>query len=132
VRAVEHRERGRLDHLEPAGPRRPREPVADRGVGEGVDTHRVRGAPGERDGDPEIDRINLRISRSFLDVVDAVWRERGFNSRSEFIRYAMRESANHSEGAGFWKDLAVSEVQFAEDGGLSSDEVKERYGLDGE
>jgi Arc/MetJ-type ribon-helix-helix transcriptional regulator len=40
--------------------------------------------------DPEIDRINLPISRSFLDVVDEAWRERGFNSRSEFIRYALR------------------------------------------
>lgn len=26
--------------------------------------------------DPEIDRINLRIARSFLDVVDETWRER--------------------------------------------------------
>ena len=43
------------------------------------------------ESDPEIDRINLRISRSFLDVVDVIWRERGFNSRSEFIRYALRD-----------------------------------------
>ena len=64
--------------------------------------------------DPEIDRINLRISRSFLDVVDEAWRERGFNSRSEFIRYALRQAVNHPEGAGFWKDLAVSEAQFDE------------------
>ena len=49
---------------------------------------------GTNDGDPEIERINLRISRSFLEVVDETWRERGFNSRSEFIRYALRESVN--------------------------------------
>ena len=36
----------------------------------------------DSNGDPEIDRINLRISRSFLEVVDEIWRERGFNSRS--------------------------------------------------
>lgn len=82
------------------------------------------------DGDPEIDRINLRISRSFLDVVDEAWRERGFNSRSEFIRYAMREAVNHPEGAGFWKDLAISEAQFDGEEGLSSEEVKEKYGLE--
>ena len=82
------------------------------------------------DGDPEIDRINLRISRSFLDVVDEAWRERGFNSRSEFIRYAMREAVNHPEGAGFWKDLAISEAQFDDEEGLSSKEVKEKYGLE--
>lgn len=81
------------------------------------------------DGDPEIDRINLRISRSFLEVVDEAWRERGFNSRSEYIRYALREAVNHPEGTGFWKDLAISEAQFDEDDGISSDDVKEKYGL---
>ena len=84
------------------------------------------------DGDPEIDRINLRISRSFLEVVDETWRERGFNSRSEFIRYALRESVNHPEGAGFWKDLAISEAQLDEGDGIPSDEIKDKYGLDGD
>ena len=81
--------------------------------------------------DPEIDRINLRISRSFLDVVDEVWRERGFNSRSEFIRYALREAVNHPEGAGLWKDIAISEAQFDEGEGISSGEVKAKDGLGG-
>jgi len=84
------------------------------------------------DGDPEIDRLNLRISRPFLEVVDETWRERGFNSRSEFIRYALRTAVNHPEGAGVWKDLAISEAQFADGEGISSDDVKAKYGLDGE
>lgn len=84
------------------------------------------------DCDPEIDRINLRISRSFLEVVDEAWRERGFNSRSEYIRYALREAVNNPEGAGFWKDLAISEAQFDDEEGLSSKEVKETYGFDSE
>jgi len=84
------------------------------------------------DGDPEIDRINLRISRSFLEVVDEAWRERGFNSRSEYIRYALREAVNNPEGAGFWKDLAISEAQFDEGEGISSEEVRRTHGLDGE
>ncbi len=79
--------------------------------------------------DPEIDRINLRISEQFLDVVDETWRERGFNSRSEFIRYAMREAVKHPEGAGFWKDMAVSEAEFEMGEGVDSEEVKERYDL---
>jgi Arc/MetJ-type ribon-helix-helix transcriptional regulator len=83
------------------------------------------------DDDLEIDRINLRISRSFLNVVDEAWRERGFNSRSEFIRYALRDAVNHPEGAGFWRDLAISEAEFADGEGLPSEEVKEKYGLDG-
>lgn len=84
------------------------------------------------DDDPEIDRINLRISRSFLEVIDETWRERGFNSRSEFIRYALRDSVTHPEGAGFWKDLAISEAQFEDGAGLSSEDVKATYGLDEE
>ena len=84
------------------------------------------------DGDPEIDRINLRISRSFLDVVDETWKERGFNSRSEFIRYALRDSVNHPEGAGLWKDLAISEAQREDGESVSSDEIKSRYGTDAE
>jgi Arc/MetJ-type ribon-helix-helix transcriptional regulator len=80
------------------------------------------------DGDPEIDRINLRIARSFLEVVDETWRERGFNSRSEFIRYALRDAVNHPEGAGVWKDLAISEAQLDEEDAVSSDEIRAKYG----
>jgi Arc/MetJ-type ribon-helix-helix transcriptional regulator len=81
------------------------------------------------DEDPEIDRINLRISRTFLDVVDEAWRERGFNSRSEFIRYALRDAVNHPEGAGFWKDLAISEAEFDDGDGIPSEQIKDEYGL---
>lgn len=84
------------------------------------------------DPDPEIDRINLRISRSFLDVVDESWRERGFNSRSEFIRYALRDAVNHPEGAGFWKDLAISEADLADGDAISSEEMRATYGHDDE
>lgn len=64
--------------------------------------------------------------------MDEAWRERGFNSRSEYIRYALREAVNHPGGAGFWKDLAISEAQFDDEEGLSREDVKETYGLDGE
>jgi len=84
------------------------------------------------DPDPEIDRINLRISRSFLDVVEASWRERGFNSRSEFIRFALRDAVNHPEGAGFWKDLAISEADLTDSEAISSEEMRATYGHDGE
>lgn len=81
---------------------------------------------------PEIDRINLRIAESFLTEVDETWKNRGFNSRSEFIRYALRELVNHPEGAGFWKDLAVSEVQQQVGKTASSDELKQQYDLGNE
>lgn len=82
--------------------------------------------------DPELERINLRLSRSFLERVDQTWRERGFNSRSEFIRHAMRDAVNHPEGTGFWRDLAISEAQLDDGAGKTSDEVKAEHGLDGE
>jgi Arc/MetJ-type ribon-helix-helix transcriptional regulator len=80
------------------------------------------------ENDPQIDRINVRLSRSFLDVVDETWRERGFNSRSEFIRYALRDSVNHPEGAALWKDLARSEAELEDDNGVESDEIRTQYG----
>lgn len=86
----------------------------------------------DTDHDPEIDRINLRISRSFLEVIDETWRDRGFNSRSEFIRYALRDAVNHPEGAGFWKDMAISEVEFTKGEGRSSDQIRSDYGVDRE
>lgn len=87
---------------------------------------------GTDENDPEIDRINLRISRSFLEVIDESWRDRGFNSRSEFIRYALREAVKHPEGASFWKDLAISEAEFADGEGKTSNDVKAEYGFGGE
>jgi Arc/MetJ-type ribon-helix-helix transcriptional regulator len=79
---------------------------------------------------PEIDRINFRITESFLADVDETWKDRGFNSRSEFIRYALRELVNHPDGVGFWKYLAISEVQQQEGKTMSSDELKQQYDLD--
>ena len=87
---------------------------------------------GTDESDPEIDRINLRISRSFLEVIDESWRDRGFNSRSEFIRYALREAVKHPEGASFWKGLAISEAEFADGEGKTSNDVKAEYGFGGE
>lgn len=79
--------------------------------------------------DPEIDRINLRIASSFLAEVDETWKEEGFNTRSEFIRYALRELVKHPEGASFWKDAAVGEVQYQQGATTSSDEIKRQYDL---
>lgn len=45
--------------------------------------------------DPEMTSINLRLSEAFLNDIDASWREEGFNSRSEFMRYALRDAVKH-------------------------------------
>ncbi|ELZ58528.1 MULTISPECIES: ribbon-helix-helix domain-containing protein [Halorubrum] len=66
-------------------------------------------APDGGDG-PEMVQINLRLSKSFLDDIDATWNEQGFNSRSEFLRHAARDAVKHPafsrEG---WKQIAASE-----------------------
>lgn len=47
--------------------------------------------------DPEMTQINLRISESFLDDLDATWREEGFPNRSDFIRWALRDAVHHPD-----------------------------------
>ena len=83
--------------------------------------------------DPEIDRINLRISRSFLEVVDDSWRERGFNSRSEFIRYTLRDAA---ENPTFDRDelIALLQAEVDIDDGKTMDAAaaREQFGTDDE
>lgn len=62
------------------------------------------------DDEPEMTQVNLRISKAFLEDIDATWKEEGFNSRSEFLRYAIRDAVKHPaftrEG---WKQIAASE-----------------------
>jgi len=65
-------------------------------------------SPGD-DG-PEMVQINLRLSQAFLDDIDTTWREQGFNSRSEFLRYAARDAVKHPEfSREGWKQVAASE-----------------------
>lgn len=44
-------------------------------------------------GDDDVVLVNFRVTQRFLDQVDTTWQDRGFNSRSEFIRYALRKAA---------------------------------------
>lgn len=69
------------------------------------------GADSDPGGDgPEMVQINLRLSQAFLDDIDATWREHGFSSRSEFIRFAARDAVKHPEFTREgWKQIAASE-----------------------
>jgi Arc/MetJ-type ribon-helix-helix transcriptional regulator len=68
--------------------------------------------PGSADGngDLEMVQINLRLSKGFLEDIDSTWKQEGFNSRSEFLRYAARDAVKHPafsrEG---WKQIAAGE-----------------------
>lgn len=62
--------------------------------------------------DPEKTNINIRLTESLLEDIDATWREEGYNSRSEFVRDVLRDAVKHpglSRGA--WKDIAATEYQ---------------------
>lgn len=60
--------------------------------------------------EPETTTINIRLTQTFLDDIDATWKEEGYNSRSEFIRDAVRDAVKHPGlTRGAWKDIASTE-----------------------
>lgn len=67
------------------------------------------GAGASEDG-AETVQINLRLSKAFLEDIDATWQEEGFNSRGEFLRYPARDAVKHPvfsrEG---WKQIVAGE-----------------------
>jgi Arc/MetJ-type ribon-helix-helix transcriptional regulator len=55
-------------------------------------------------------QINLRLSKAFLEDIDATWQEQAFNSRREFLRYAALDAVKHPEfSRECWKQIAASE-----------------------
>jgi len=83
-------------------------------------------------GDDEIVTVNFKVTRSFLDEIEDTWQGRGFNSRSEFIRYTLRDAIEHPT---FDRDELVALLQAEEDvreqRTISAEEARERFGTDG-
>ena len=83
---------------------------------------------GEAD-DPTMTTITLKIPQAFLDDLDATWRAEDFPSRSEFIRWSLRDTVKHPAfSRKGWKDIAASEHQLATGEGrtYTSDEMRAR------
>jgi len=60
--------------------------------------------------DPEKTNINIRLTETFLEDIDATWRDEGYNSRSEFIRDALRDAVRHPDlTRENWKEIAAVE-----------------------
>lgn len=77
--------------------------------------------------DPETVQVNLRLTGAFLEDIDTTWKEQGFNSRSEFLRYAARDAVKHPEfSREGWKQIAASEhdLRTGESELVSRSEVK--------
>jgi Arc/MetJ-type ribon-helix-helix transcriptional regulator len=91
------------------------------------------GAATEENGDDEIVTVNFKVTQSFLDEIDGTWQGRGFNSRSEFIRYTLRDAI---EFPTFDRDELVALLEAEEDicqgRTMSAEEARERFGTDGD
>lgn len=85
------------------------------------------------DGDDEIVTVNFKVTDSFLEAVDDTWRGRGFNSRSEFIRYTLRDAV---EVPTFDRDELVALLEAEEDirkgRTMSADDARDRFGTTNE
>lgn len=80
-------------------------------------------------GGDEIVTVNFKVTESFLDEIDDTWQGRGFNSRSEFIRYTLRDAV---EFPTFDRDELIALLEAEEDiregKTMSADEARERFG----
>lgn len=66
--------------------------------------------PDTDDGEPEKTNINIRLTESLLADIDATWRDEGYNSRSEFVREALRDAVRHPGlTRESWKEIAAVE-----------------------
>ena len=78
----------------------------------------------EADASPEKITVNIRMTESFLEDVDSTWAERGFNSRSEYIRAVLRDALKHPEfNRADLKAMLAGEIEIQEGQTHSSDEV---------
>jgi Arc/MetJ-type ribon-helix-helix transcriptional regulator len=86
----------------------------------------------EAESPPDKTTVNIRMTETFLEDVDGTWKEQGFNSRSEFIRFVLRDALKHPDfNRADLKAMLTSEVEIREGRTHSSDDVKAEYGLDG-
>jgi Arc/MetJ-type ribon-helix-helix transcriptional regulator len=89
------------------------------------------GAATNDDGKDDIATVNFKVTESFLEQIDDTWQGRGFNSRSEFIRYTLRDAV---EFPTFDRDELVALLEAEEDiregRTTSAEEARERFGTD--
>ena len=94
---------------------------------------RMSGATTEGDGEDEIVTVNFKLTESFLEEIDDTWQGRGFNSRSEFIRYTLRDAV---EFPTFDRDelvaLLAAEADAQDGRTMSAEEARERFGTSDE
>jgi Arc/MetJ-type ribon-helix-helix transcriptional regulator len=86
----------------------------------------------EASSPPEKTTVNIRMTETFLADIDATWEDLGYNSRSEFVRGALRDAVKHPEfNRADLKAIAASEVGIQEGRTHSSEEIRAEYGREG-
>jgi Arc/MetJ-type ribon-helix-helix transcriptional regulator len=84
----------------------------------------------EAESPPDKTTVNIRMTETFLEDVDATWEREGFNSRSEYIRAVLRDALKHPEFTrADLKAMLAGEVEISEGRVHSSDDVKADYDL---
>ncbi|WP_353633775.1 ribbon-helix-helix domain-containing protein [Halobacterium sp. NMX12-1] len=85
------------------------------------------------DEEDEIVTVNFKATQSFLDEIDEAWQGRGFNSRSEFIRYTLRDAV---ENPTFDRDeliaLLAAEADAREGTTMDAEQARESFGTSDE
>ena len=83
-------------------------------------------------GDDRMEKINVRVPESLMTQIDEEWERRGYSSKSEAIRDALRDWVNPlaalSEDT--LEDLEQSREQAERGETVTAEEARERLGLD--
>jgi len=83
-------------------------------------------------GDDRMEKINVRVPESLMTQIDEEWERRGYSSKSEAIRDALRDWVNPpailSENT--LEDLEESREQAENGETVTAEEARERLGLD--
>lgn len=81
--------------------------------------------------DENDEKVNLRLPKGFLADLDERWQEQGYNSRSEFMREALRDAVYGTRlSKRTLEGLLESERQFEAGETISAEEARERFGTD--
>ncbi len=81
--------------------------------------------------DENDEKVNLRLPADFLADLDERWQKQGYNSRSEFMREALRDAVYGTRlSKQAMEDLVVSDQQFSEGETVHAEDARDRFGTD--
>lgn len=83
-------------------------------------------------GDGRMEKINVRVPEALLQQVEEEWERRGYSSKSEAIRDALRDWVNPPAQLSdeTLADLETSREQAEQGETVSAEQARERLGLD--